>query len=111
MAAGTRILENKPPDPEAQLGHLTESLSTLLATVKAGEWEHLAELADSLIPAMGAVQNSADKRKYNAAEHRQKVEAILTMLESAIHQCSARKDQLSPLIEALNRTSAHSSQP
>lgn len=83
----------------------------MLATAEAGEWEYLAELADRLTPAMDAVQDSAANRKYDVAEHRQKVEAILAMLESAIHQCSTRKDQLSPLIEALDRTAARSSKP
>jgi hypothetical protein len=79
--------------------------------VGAGEWERFAELAEKMAPTMDAVQDSAASRKYNIAEHRQKVEAILAMLESAIHQCSTRKEQLSPLIDALNRVSAHASQP
>jgi hypothetical protein len=76
--------------------------------VEAGEWERFAELAEKMAPTMDAVQDSAASRKYNIAEHRQKVEAILAMLESAIHQCSTRKDQISPLIEALDRSSARS---
>lgn len=106
--AETSILDNPTASPETQLGHLAESLSTLLSTIEAGEWERLAELADRLTPAMDAVQESAAHRKYNIVEHRQKVEAVLAMLESAIHQCSTRKDQLSPLIDALDRTSARS---
>lgn len=74
----------------------------------AGEWERFAELAEKMAPTMDVVQDAAASRKYNIAEHRQKVEAILAMLESAIHQCSTRKDQLSPLIEALDRSSARS---
>ena len=106
--AETSILDNPTASPETQLGHLAESLSTLLSTIEAGEWERLAELADRLTPAMDAVQESAAHRKYNIVEHRQKVEAVLAMLESAIHQCSTRKDQLSPLIDALDHTSARS---
>ncbi len=83
----------------------------LLATIQAGEWERFAELADKMAPAMDAVQSAADHRKFNSTAQRQKIEAILAMLESAIHECSARKDQLSPLIDALNRISAHASQP
>ena len=74
--------------------------------MEAGEWERLAELADGLTPAIDAVQDSAANRKYTSAEHRQKVEAVLAMLESGIRQCSTRRDQLSPLIEALDRCSA-----
>lgn len=93
-----------------QLGQLSDSLRALLATIKAGEWEKFAELADQLAPAMDAVQGAAVHRKFDSADQRLKVEAILTMLESAIHECSARKDQISPLIDALNRTSARSNQ-
>jgi len=86
-------------------------LRSLLATIKAGEWEQFAELADKLAPAMDAAHRAAVDRKFDSTDQRQKIEAILTMLESAIHECSARKDQISPLIDALNRTSAHSNQP
>lgn len=94
-----------------QLGQLSDSLHSLLATIKAGDWEHSAELADQLAPVMDAVQSAADHRKFDSASQRPKIEAILTMLESAIHECSMRKDQLSPLIDALNRISAPPSRP
>jgi len=83
----------------------------LLATIQAGEWERFAELADKMAPAMNAVQSAADHRKFNSTTQRQKIETILAMLESAIHECSARKDQLLPSSDALNRISAPSSRP
>ena len=92
------------------LGQLSDSLRTLLATIKAGEWERFAELADELAPAMDAAQNAAAHQKFDSADQRARVEAILTLLESAIHECATRRDQISPLIDALNRTSAPSSQ-
>jgi ABC-type transporter Mla subunit MlaD len=94
-----------------QLGQLSDSLHGLLASIKAGEWERFAELAEKMSPAMDAVQSAAIHRKFNSADHRSKIEAVLAMLETAIHECSTRKEQLSPLIDALNRVSAHASPP
>lgn len=86
-------------------------MTALLAAIKAGEWDQFAELADKMAPAMDAVQNTVVQQNFNAAAYRSRIEAILAMLESAIRDCSARKDQLSPLIDALNRISTTSGQP
>ena len=86
-------------------------MAALLVIINAGEWDQFAEMADKIAPAMDAVQKAAATLEFNAAAHRSRIEAILAMLESAIHECSTRKDQLSPLIDALNRASARSSPP
>lgn len=83
----------------------------LLATIRAGDWERFAELAEEMNPTIEAVQGAAARRTFNSADQRSRIEAILGMLESAIRECSVRKDQLSPLIDALNRISPNSSQP
>ena len=82
-----------------------------LAAIKAGEWDRFVELANSMAPAMGAIQTAADQRKFDSAAQRSKVEAILRLLEQAIHECSARKDQISPLIDALNRIATPANRP
>ena len=107
----SRILPNTLPDPAEQLGQLSDSLGTLLAAIKAGEWERFAELADKMAPEMDIVQSAAADRKFDSADQRVKVKAVLGMLESAINECSARKNQISPLIDALNRISAPPSKP
>jgi len=94
-----------------QLGELSEALTALLVAIKAGKWDQFAELADQMAQAMDAVQNTVVQQHFNAAAYRSRIEAILAMLESAIHECSTRKDQLLPLIDALNRISTKSGQP
>ena len=107
----SRILQNETPDPDVQLSRFTDALHVLLAAIKAGEWDRFVELANSMAPAMGAIQTAADQRKFDSAAQRSKVEAILRLLEQAIHECSVRKDQISPLIDALNRIATPANRP
>ena len=105
------VLQNNLPKPEAQLNLLADSLPTLLAEIKAGHWERFAELAERLAPTMDAVQNAANQRQINSTDHRQKIDAVLTMLHTAISECSARKEQILPLIEAFNKVSDSTHKP
>lgn len=100
------ILQNRTPDPERQLRQLSDALDNVLAAIKAGEWERFAELVENTAPTMDEVQSAATLGNLDSAKHRRKIEAILTMLELATQGCLDRKEQISPLIDALNAATA-----
>ncbi len=100
------ILQNRTPEQERQLRQLSDALGNVLAAIKAGEWERFAELVENTAPTMDAVQSAATLGNLDSAKHRLKIEAILTMLELATQGCLDRKEQISPLIDALNAATA-----
>lgn len=57
------------------------------------------DFAECLLPALEAVCKPT--RLSASATDRKQIEQVLLLLDSAIAQCSTRKDQIAPLINAL----------
>lgn len=78
---------------------LIRGLESLLDTAEKGEWETLDERHQELLLTMETVC-SADAQFLTKAASPAQIERILQLLHSAIEICSARKDQIAPLVNA-----------
>ncbi|MGB4065195.1 MAG: hypothetical protein WBK19_15325 [Azonexus sp.] len=74
-------------------------LKALLDMAEKGEWEKLDMQNQELLLMMEAVCSSDSQFLIKIANPEQ-LEQILQLLHSAIHLCSARKDQIAPLVNA-----------
>lgn len=71
----------------------------MLDIAEKGEWEKIDEQQQALLLTMETVCSS-DSRYLTKTGSPKQVEQILQLLHSAILLCSARKDQIAPLVNA-----------
>jgi hypothetical protein len=79
----------------------TQQLNALLTICEQGDWQHVVALTPELLSLMADFQSSAQSRE-GAARNSKQLQAILQMLETASQLCSARQEEIRPLINALN---------
>lgn len=98
-----------PNDPSRRFDVLseqvTQQLKTLLGICEQGDWQHLVALTPEFLSLMAAF-HSAAKPKEIATRNKEQLQAILQMLETATRLCSARREEIRPLINALKTTPA-----
>lgn len=91
------------PDPRsnpfAALDQLASALTLLLDITSKGQWEQI----ESLLPSVSAAVNAAliaPLPEQNTAAYRSKLTALLAMHKDAIAQCTARMNDIAPMISA-----------
>lgn len=104
-------LNNATHDLDRQLSEFAESLKELLVTMKAGDWERFSELSGEMGSTMAAIESAVAGKMIHSPPQRARAQAILSLLDTATHECSTRKEQILPLIEALTRVSSDSARP
>ncbi len=70
--------------------------------LRQGNWDDLSGLESKLIPALDAVRSSPAFGEGKIS--RTKIEQLLSKLELAIKECSIRKEQIAPFVNALSAT-------
>lgn len=96
--AGVKILNESLSETD-QLAILYENLQSLLLAAEQGEWDRISDLSEQFLPALDAAKKT-DFLSNIASINRREIQNLLTMLQSAIEQCSIRKNQIAPLIKA-----------
>ena len=104
-----RILPNPNPLPTDEFDWLAENLDTLLDMLQQGNWDDLSGLESKLIPALDAVRSSPAFGEGKIS--RPKIEQLLSKLELAIKECSIRKEQIAPLVNALYTSKNQATEP
>lgn len=97
---------SKSPGKADSLAKLLESLKTLLLAINQGDWDRVCEKPELFLHTIEAAQNPDFLSAINS-DDLDKIRQILTMLESAIEQCSVRKEQIAPLVKALTPAKAN----
>ena len=100
--AGLKIHSDRINKAE-HLAELRDSLKSLLSAINQGDWDRVCENPEHFLKAVEAAQNPDFLSTTNSGD-KNKIQEILTMLESAIEQCSVRKEQIAPLLKALITT-------
>ena len=100
--AGLKIHSARTNKAE-HLTELLESLQSLLSAIKQGDWDHVCKNPEHFLNAVETAQKPDFLSTINSGDLN-KIRQILTMLESAIEQCSVRKEQIAPLLKALITT-------
>ena len=93
-------IDSESTNKAEYLAELLESLKTLLLAINQGDWDRLCENPEHFLDTFEAAQKSDFLSTINSHDLN-KVQQILIMLESAIEQCSVRKEQIAPLLKAL----------
>lgn len=86
--------------PSVQLSDLEAILRSLLMAFEQGEWDKISDFSEQLLPALEAAR-MADSLTTNAPQHPEQIKHTLSLLQSAIEKCTERKEQITPLINAL----------
>src|SRR5574343_364693 len=106
--------EARIPNDQSRFGALSEQvthqLNTLLGICEQGDWEHVVALTPELLSLMAAFHGVAQSREI-APHNRKKLQGILQALETATRLCSARREEIRPLVNALKITSATTETP
>ncbi len=97
--AGLKILSHSTSKAEP-LVELLQSLQTLLLEINQGDWDQVCENSAHFLNIFEAAQKPDFLSSLNSGD-KNKIRLILTMLESAIKQCSVRKEEIAPLLKAL----------
>lgn len=71
----------------------------MLLVAKNGDWDRINDLGLQFLTALEAAKKS-DFLSNIASIKREEIQNLLAMLQSAIEQCSTRKNQIAPLIKA-----------
>jgi hypothetical protein len=97
--AGLKIHSESTSKAE-HLVELLQSLQTLLLEINQGDWDRVCENSEHFLSILEAAQKPDFLSAINAGDIN-KIRLVLTMLESAIQQCSVRKEEIAPLLKAL----------
>jgi len=79
---------------------VSHQLRTLLGTCEQGDWQHVVALTPEFLSLMAAFQSAAQSREI-ATRNSKQLQDILQMLETASRLCSARQEEIRPLVNAL----------
>ena len=82
------------------LAELLESLKTLLLAINQGDWDQVCENSEYFLNTFEIAQKPDFLSTINSGDLN-KIRQILTMLDSAVEQCSVRKEEIAPLLKAL----------
>jgi hypothetical protein len=107
--AGVKIL-TKSLKFGAQLADLEKILNLLQFALERGDWDKISDFSGQLLPALEAV-STPDYLAQNTSQYSEKIRHTLTLLQAAIVLCSERKEQISPLINALTPAKATPKNP
>jgi ABC-type transporter Mla subunit MlaD len=89
---------------------LNQSLQALLLAAEQGDWNKISTRSDHLLPELEAVR-APNPSAQKVSQHAEQIRQTLTLLNTAIEQCSERKAQIEPLVKALIPTKASSNIP
>ncbi len=80
---------------------LDAAVEQLLNLLRRGDWDLLADLESTLLPALDAVRHEgpASSRTWQPA----KIRTLQKKLEEAVRECETRKSQIAPLLNSLDR--------
>lgn len=106
-----RLPAEVSPDFDSRLVHLTEGLRALLAAAQAADWERVASISARLGPALEAARIEPPGSHHDAERRRRKMTETLGVLERALQACTTRRDQIHPLISALDKIAEKSAEP
>ncbi len=82
------------------MAELLESLKTLLLAINQGDWDQVCENSEYFLNTFEIAQKPDFLSTINSGDLN-KIRQILTMLDSAVEQCSVRKEEIAPLLKAL----------
>jgi hypothetical protein len=106
--------ENRIPNDQSRFDALSEQithqLKTLLGTCEQGDWQHVVALTPEFLSLMAAF-HSAAKSTEIATRNKKQLQDILQLLEAASRLCSARQEEIRPLVNALTITPATTETP
>ena len=90
------------PDSDSRLSHLRQGLRALLTAAQEADWERVTAISARLGPALEAVRSTQPGSGGDAAQQHRQMKETLDLLESALQACSTRRDQIHPLVRALD---------
>ncbi|HRP74290.1 MAG TPA: flagellar protein FliT [Rhodocyclaceae bacterium] len=108
VAAG--LPRKGPPDFDSRLFHLTEGLRALLTAAQAADWERVTAISARLGPALEAVRGTPPGNDRDVAQRRRQMEEALSLLERVLEVCSTRREQIHPLVSALDKIAEKSTE-
>lgn len=106
-----RLPAEASSDFDSLLTRLTDELNKLLAATQASEWDRVAEISTRIVPAFEAIRAAPPAGRDNADQRRRQIEEAQRMLTCAISACTSRREQIQPLIHALDGIEEKSGKP
>jgi len=90
-------------DAHASLEDLDACLQALISLAEQGEWESLEDISDSFLTALETVNATNFLAQGASGKIQSSIQHTLSLLQLAAQQCLVRKEQITPLLNALTR--------